>query len=269
MASQVTSCSSTHFDALFRLISRLRAKDGCPWDRKQTPDTLSVYLIEEMYELVEAIIADDTDAIREELGDVIFQILFLANLYQEQDRIVLDEVLDQITDKMIRRHPHVFGRNKLENAHQVKQWWRQIKKREKAASQSLLESIPTGMPAFMRAYRISERVAEIGFDWQDLQSVISQAESEWREFKAEVNTVASQKEQNPNLAMEFGDVLFTMVNVAMLAGIHPEKSLIQSIQKFISRFQGMESMAADQNKELEAFSREELELLWKRAKQKK
>jgi tetrapyrrole methylase family protein/MazG family protein len=121
----------------------------------------------------------------------------------------------------------------------------------------------------MRAYRISERVAGIGFDWPGLQSVIAQAESEWREFKAEVNTVASRKEQNPNLAMEFGDVLFTMVNVARLAGIHPERSLIQSIQKFISRFQDMESMAADQNKDLEAFSREGLELLWKRAKQKK
>lgn len=260
---------SAHFDALLNLIARLRAKDGCPWDRKQTPNSLSAYLIEEMYELVEAIVADDTDAIREELGDVIFQVLFVAYLYQEQDRFELDEVLIQIQEKMIRRHPHVFGKNKLDNANQVKQWWREIKKKEKTAFQSLLESIPTGMPALMRAYRISERVAGIGFDWEDLQSVISQTESEWREFKTEINSAAQSKEQNPNSAMEFGDVLFTMVNVARLAGIHPERSLIQSIQKFTRRFQDMESMAAEQDRDLEAFSREELELLWKKAKQKK
>ncbi len=267
MAHEVMTDSRAHFDALLQLIARLRAEDGCPWDRKQTPHTLSAYLIEEMYELVEAITADDTDAICEELGDVIFQILFLAIMYQEQGRFTLSESLEQIREKMIRRHPHVFGREKADSARMVKQRWRQIKKREKGNSQSLLASVPTGMPALMRAYRISERAAGIGFDWEDLPSVMAQAELEWTEFKEEIDRAAdSLDEHHTDTAMEFGDVLFTLVNVARLAGVHPERSLIRSIQKFISRFQRMEIMAAEQKRDLEAFERQDLERMWKRVK---
>jgi tetrapyrrole methylase family protein/MazG family protein len=267
MAGKMTTDSTAHFDALMHLIARLRADDGCPWDQKQTPHTLAAYLIEEMYELVEAITSDDTEAIREELGDVLFQILFLATLYQEQRRFALTEALDQIREKMIRRHPHVFGRDKVDSAQQVKLRWRQIKKREKGDSQSLLASIPTGMPALMRAYRISERAAGVGFDWEDLSSVMAQAELEWNEFKDEINrTPASSEGHNDDAAMEFGDVLFTMVNVARLAGVHPERSLIRSIQKFIGRFQRMESMAAKQDKDLDAFERDDLERMWKQIK---
>lgn len=267
MAGEMTEDSRAHFDALLHLIAKLRAEDGCPWDRKQTPQTLVAYLIEEMYELVEAITADDTDAICEELGDVLFQILFLAALYQEQRRFALTEALDQIRDKMIRRHPHVFGRDKVDSADQVKQRWRQIKKREKGNSQSLLASIPTGMPALMRAYRISERAAGIGFDWEDLPSVLAQAELEWYEFKDEINRIqASSNGQSDDAEMEFGDVLFTLVNVARLAGVHPERSLIRSIQKFIGRFHQMESMAAKQGKDLDTFSSDGLEQMWQQAK---
>jgi tetrapyrrole methylase family protein/MazG family protein len=267
MAGEMTADSNAHFDALLHLIAKLRAEDGCPWDRKQTPHTLTAYLIEEMYELVEAITADDTDAICEELGDVLFQILFLATLYQEQRRFALAEALDRIRQKMIRRHPHVFGSEKVDSADQVKQRWRQIKKRENGNSQSLLATIPTGMPALMRAYRISERAAGIGFDWEDLPSVLAQAELEWCEFKDEINiAAASSNGQNDDVAMEFGDVLFTMVNVARLAGVHPERSLIRSIQKFIGRFQQMESMAAKQGRDLDTFSRDGLEKMWQRVK---
>ncbi len=267
MAREMTADSKAHFDALLHLIARLRSEDGCPWDRKQTPHTLAAYLIEEMYELVEAITADDTEAICEELGDVLFQILFLAVMYQEQGRFALNESLVQIRDKMIRRHPHVFGRDKVDSAQKVKQRWRQIKKREKSHSQSLLASVPTGMPALMRAYRISERAAGIGFDWEDLSSAMAQAELEWNEFKDEIHRAsASPDEHNADAAMEFGDVLFTLVNVARLAGVHPERSLIRSIQKFIGRFQRMESMAAEQKRDLDTFSRQDLELMWNRAK---
>jgi tetrapyrrole methylase family protein/MazG family protein len=267
MADEIARHSTADIDALVRLIARLRAEDGCPWDRKQTPHTLSAYLIEEMYELVEAITADDTDAICEELGDVLFQLLFLAVLYQECGRFTLNEALERIEDKMVRRHPHVFGGDKLESAHQVKQRWRQIKKREKGDSQSLLASIPTGMPALMRAYRISERVAGIGFDWEDLSAVMAQAELEWQEFKDEINrTTNSSDGENHDAAMEFGDVLFTMVNVARLSGLHPERSLIRAIQKFIHRFQRMESMASNQGRDLELFSRDDLEQMWLQVK---
>jgi tetrapyrrole methylase family protein/MazG family protein len=267
MARKMTADTKAHFDALLQLIARLRAEDGCPWDRKQTPHTLAAYLIEEMYELVEAITADDTDAICEELGDLLFQILFLAVLYQEQGCFTLNESLAQIRGKMIRRHPHVFGDAKVDSAREVKQRWRQIKKREKGDSHSLLASVPTGMPALMRAYRISERAAGIGFDWENLSSVMAQAELEWNEFKDEINRATTlPDEQNADAAMELGDVLFSLVNVARLAGIHPERSLIRSIQKFIGRFQRMESMAAEQKRDLEAFSRQDLERMWKRAK---
>jgi tetrapyrrole methylase family protein/MazG family protein len=267
MAGEIMTHSTTDIDALLRLIAQLRAENGCPWDRKQTPHTLASYLIEEMYELVEAITADDTGAICEELGDVLFQILFLAELYQEQRRFTLTEALERIEEKMIRRHPHVFGGDKLDSAVQVKQRWRQIKKREKGNSQSLLASIPTGMPALMRAYRISERVAGIGFDWEDLPSVMAQAESEWQEYKDEINrTTALSNEENRDAEMEFGDVLFTMVNVARLSGVHPERSLISAIQKFIGRFQRMETMASNQGRDLDMFSRDDLEQMWQQAK---
>jgi tetrapyrrole methylase family protein/MazG family protein len=267
MAGEIMTDSTIDIDTLLRLIARLRAEDGCPWDRKQTPHTLAAYLIEEVYELVEAVTADDTDAICEELGDVLFQILFLAALYQEEGRFTLAEALDRIHDKMIRRHPHVFGDDKLDSAHQVKQRWRQIKKREKGNAQSLLASIPTGMPALMRAYRISERVAGIGFDWEDLSSVMAQTESEWHEFKDEINRKAPlSDEANNDVAMEFGDVLFTMVNVARLSGVHPERSLIGAIQKFIGRFQQMEAMAARKGRDLDMYTRDDLEQMWQQVK---
>lgn len=267
MADAMTSETTAHFDALLHLIARLRAEDGCPWDRRQTPDTLTTYLIEEVYELVEAVTQDDTEAIREELGDVVFQILFLAFLYQEQGRFALNEALDTIREKMIRRHPHVFGQDSVNDTHEVRQRWRQLKKQEKHPSQSLLATVPEGMPALMRAYRISERAAGAGFDWQNLAAVMDQAELEWKEFKVEILDSATSSAGEPgNAAMEFGDVLFTLVNVARLAGMHPEQSLIRSIQKFIRRFQSMERMAVEQNKDLEDFSREDLERLWDRAK---
>ena len=253
-------------EALRRLIATLRGENGCPWDQKQTPDTLSVYVIEEIYELVEAIAADDTDAILEELGDALFQLLFVAHLYEQAGRFSLDQVLERIITKMIRRHPHVFGEDKVESAGEVKQRWRKIKQQEKGVRDSLLDSIPSGMPALMRAYRISERAAATGFDWDDLAGVMAQAELEWDEFKAEVGHEKPSGAERSKAAMEFGDVLFTLVNVARLAGIHPETSLSQSSQKFIRRFKYMEEHAGRRSGSLESLSRDEMEKLWQAAK---
>lgn len=268
MARQKDLTDTTSFKDILELIAALRAESGCPWDRKQTPHTMTAYLIEEMYELVDAIESDDTEAICDELGDVVFQVLFVLYLYQSTGRVTLEEVLGRNRSKMIRRHPHVFGEEKVDNTDQVKTNWRRIKKEEKGSKiDSLLSSVPTGMPALMRAYRLSERAAGIGFDWNNLPSVIAQAESEWTEFKQEVDDRHSRTEAGTGqMAMEFGDVLFTLVNVARKAKIHPEKALIQSIRKFVRRFQRMEAAAADQNAELEALSQEEMERLWKIAK---
>jgi MazG family protein len=250
------------------LIATLRGENGCPWDRKQTPASLTVYLIEEAFELVQAITSDDTAAIRDEMGDVLFQVLFLMHLYHEQGRFGPTDVLGRNLAKMIHRHPHVFGTDKVESAGEVKERWREIKKQEKgAAAGSLMDSVPSGLPALLRAYRISERAAGIGFDWDSVKGVMVQAEAEWREFNDELappeGTQAPSKER---IVEEFGDVLFTLVNVARLAGIHPETALSRATEKFVRRFKRMEVMAAEQGRALESVPREEMEEFWRCAK---
>ncbi len=254
------------FEALRRLIATLRSEDGCPWDRKQTPTTLSTYLIEEIYELVDAIATGDPAAVLEELGDVLFQVFFVAYLYEQEHRFTLQQVLERIIGKMVHRHPHVFGSEKVVSAREVKEQWRRIKQQEKGESQSLLESIPSGMPALMRAYRISERAAGTGFDWDGLAEVMTQAEQEWAEFRTEVGDGSASEMDRSKAAMEFGDVLFTLVNVARLAGIHPETALSRSTRKFIRRFNWMETAAKTEGSDLEDLSRDVMDRLWKTAK---
>jgi len=266
MATPVKDIGAPSFEALLRLIAILRGEEGCPWDRKQTPATLSIYLIEEIYELVEAITSDDTEAVLEELGDVLFQVFFMAYLYEQAQRFSFQQVLEKIIGKMVHRHPHVFGSEKVDTADEVKQRWRRIKQQEKGVKHSLLDSVPASMPALMRAYRISERAAGTGFDWDDLSGVMKQAEQEWIEFTAETGDVATSEMAKSKASMELGDVLFTLVNVARLAGIHPETALSQSTQKFIRRFKCMEAMAADNLSTLESLPRDEMERLWQAAK---
>ena len=255
--------------ALFDLITTLRGENGCPWDRKQTPASIAVYLIEETYELVEAIHTGDTDAVLEELGDVLFQILFLVTLYQKY--FDFSEVVQRNLAKMVRRHPHVFGGAEVKDEREIRQRWREIKQQEKAnaAIGSVLDSVPAGMPGLMRAYRIAERAAGTGFDWDNLWGAIRQVEAEWEEFKGELKmdepAVGIRKKR---ATMEFGDVLFTMVNVARMAGIHPETALVRSTRKFILRFQLMEAAAAANDKRVEDLARDEMEALWIEAKKR-
>jgi len=261
---------SPTFAGVLELIAALRAKNGCPWDRKQTPKSMTVYLIEEAFELVEAIEADDTAAILEEMGDVLFQVLFLMYLYQQEGRFSLTDVLARNLAKMIHRHPHVFGTDKVEDAGQVKERWRQLKQQEKKGKEagSILDSVPSGLPALLRAYRISERAAGIGFDWDTPAGVMVQAEAEWEEFKDEVALLTQEASgDRARVQMEFGDVLFTMINVARLVGVHPESALSQSTLKFIKRFKHMEKLAAEQGKTISEVPRQGMELLWAAAKE--
>jgi tetrapyrrole methylase family protein/MazG family protein len=252
--------------SLIDLIAALRGDSGCPWDRKQTPSTLTVYLIEEMFELVEAINTNNPDGVLEELGDVLFQILFVVQMYQHDGQFSLEQVLERIIRKMIRRHPHVFGSKNVENAEEVKAQWRRIKQQEKDAQESLLDSIPSGMPALMKAYRVSERAAGTGFDWDSLEGVMTHARQEWGEFEAEVDKPNAIEANKQKITMELGDVLFSLVNVARLAKVHPETALSRSTQKFIRRFKQMEAMAAEENHRLEGLSKDEMEQLWNKAK---
>lgn len=254
--------------AMVRLVDTLRGENGCPWDRKQTPQSLSVYLIEEVFELVEAIESGEREAIREELGDVLFQLVFMTRLLQEQGKLDFDEVVETNTEKMIRRHPHVFGNTSVADSEEVKKQWRRIKQKEKnhRHQRSLLDSVPTGLPALMRAYRISERAAGGGFDWDDLGGVIRKVEEEWEEFKTAVREEHEGPGSREAVAMEFGDLLFTLVNVARFAKIHPETALGSATEKFSRRFRHMETEIKATDRSLDTVGRDELDHLWEKSK---
>jgi tetrapyrrole methylase family protein / MazG family protein len=255
---------------LINLIETLRGKNGCPWDQKQTPRSMSIYLIEEMYELVEAIIRKDIHHICEELGDVLFHILFITEIYKEKGKFDLEEVIGKIIEKMLRRHPHVFGDAKVDNVEDVRKQWHHIKQTEKndEPSTSVLSSVPKGLPALMRAYQVSERAAHTGFDWDDISGVIAKAEEEWEEFKNEVGSDSEKETNRQKKSMEFGDVLFTLMNVARFAGIHPESALAESINKFEKRFKFMEAEISKTGKSIDNCTRIEMNHLWEKAKQK-
>ena len=257
-------------ESIIELIDALRGKDGCPWDKKQTPQTISVYLVEEVYELVDAIESGDHNSVCEELGDVLFHILFLVSLFRDMKRFDFESVVDLNVKKMTRRHPHVFGKDRVGSADEVRERWHKIKMKEKnnMTIDSVLESVPSKLPALMRAYRISERAAKTGFDWNDIFGVLKKVEEELTELK----TVLKKEDRTSNdadiLALEFGDILFTLVNVARFANIHPEIALKRSINKFEKRFKYMENRISNNGKNIESTSQEEMDVLWEEAKNK-
>lgn len=252
---------------LEKLITILRGENGCPWDKKQDPNSISIYLIEEVYELVDAILNEDPDLIMEELGDVLFQVLFLSDLFSELGYFDLQKVVTNNIEKMKRRHPHVFGNEIIEKVEQIKSRWNQIKAEERINDQSsLLSSIPKGMPTLLRAYRLSERAAGVGFDWDNIEAVMEQVKEEWFEFIDEIKSKKRNGDENKKSAMEFGDILFSLVNIARFAKIHPETALMDSIQKFEKRFRFMEKKVRQKGQNLESLSRKEWNLLWREAK---
>jgi len=230
---------------------------------------MSIYLVEEMYELVEAIESGDPRLVCEELGDVLFHIVFLSGLFEENGHFTLDDAADLNRQKMTRRHPHVFGNESVQNSEEVRQRWHQIKMTEKktATEGSLLDSVPSKMPALMRAYRVSERVGRYGFDWDDISEVIQKAEEEWLELKSELSLARQKSDNQEQVALEFGDVMFTLVNVARFARIHPETALNSSLKKFEKRFQYMEKVLSERGDRIDTVSRQELEHLWELAKE--
>lgn len=257
-----------YIERLIEIIDTLRGENGCPWDRQQTPRSMALYLKEEMFELLEAIESGSPDDICEELGDVLFQILFIARIYQDKGGFSISDVARMNCEKMVSRHPHVFGDERVESVEQIKQKWHEIKQTEKnhASKASVLDSVPSMLPPLMRAYRISERAARTGFDWTDISEVLHQAEAEWNEFKEELERAGEQGEEAGRIGMEFGDVLFTLVNVARFARIHPETALTDSINKFIRRFRHMEQQIHERGNTLESVPRDEKETMWATAK---
>lgn len=263
--SQSTSTSIHRLEAL---IEALRGEDGCPWDKKQTPDTMTRYLIEEVYELADAILSKNTTSVCEEAGDVLFQLLFLIHLYTESGIFGLSEVVNKNVEKMVRRHPHVFGDVSAQTPEMVSENWDKIKLKEKGLTRQrwTLSSIPKSMPALLRAAMVSERAAKTGFDWDDISGVMTKVMEEWGEFSKEINDTDGAPGSD-KAAMEFGDIMFTMVNVARFAHIHPETALMQSIQKFEKRFNHMEEQAIEAGKDMDSLSFQEMHTLWNEAKE--
>jgi MazG family protein len=224
--------------------------------------------LEEVYELVDAIESKDPEGVCEELGDVLFHILFLSILFREMGHFDIKDVIDLNVKKMTRRHPHVFGNQSVSSVEEVRAKWHQIKKQEKrlAKKESILNSIPEGFPALMRAYRVSERAAKTGFDWNDISGVMQKAEEEWSELKSVLKKENQSQKDQDLLALEFGDVLFTLVNVARFAHIHPETALRNSTKKFIKRFKYMEKLIAESRRNIESVSQREKDELWEEAK---
>lgn len=255
-------------DKLIQLVKTLRGENGCPWDKKQTPGTMAGYLVEEAYELIDAVESGNPAKVCEELGDVLFLILFIVRLFEESGHFAMKDVVSGNYEKMVRRHPHVFSNDTVDSADEVKYKWSTIKMKEKTGGQaeSILDSVPVSLPALMRAYRISERAAEAGLDWNDISGVVKKVEEEWSEFKSELTEKNRAKINRERTAREFGDILFTLVNVARFAQLDPETALRKSTKKFEKRFQYVEGMLSKKGKNLESISLSEMNSLWEKAK---
>ncbi|MDY6824698.1 MAG: nucleoside triphosphate pyrophosphohydrolase [Thermodesulfobacteriota bacterium] len=265
---ELTDDTGMRFEQLNRLmkiIETLRGENGCPWDRKQTPRSMTIYLIEEIYELVDAIEAESEEEICEELGDVLFHILFIASIFRGKNAFDMEDVAGSVADKMVRRHPHVFGDKTADSVDDVKNRWHKIKKKEKNGrdSTSVMDSVPRGIPALIRAYRLTERASRVGFDWPDLAGVMDKTHEEVAEL-----TDAIKTGDRAAVADELGDVLFTMVNLARFLKVHPDTALSDAVTKFETRFRTMEKNLAKTDRTLEGVDFETLDALWEEVKKK-
>lgn len=251
------------FEDLVDVMAKLRGPNGCPWDREQNHRTLERYLIEECYEVLDAIEADDADALSEELGDVLLQVVFHAQLAAEEGLFDIGDVITRIVEKLVRRHPHVFGSVSVENAEEVLRNWEAIKRSEKAPGwrKSALDGIPKRLPALMRAMEVSKRAAKVGFEWEHLEDVFQKVDEELRELR---DAVAAGREEA--VREELGDLLFALVNIARWQRVDAEEALRTMLARFAARFRWMEDQARSQGRDLKDLPLNELDDLWNQAK---
>lgn len=244
------------------VITDLLGPEGCPWDRKQTPDTLCDYLVEECFELVHAVRSQEPGDVREELGDLFFLLLFLAELYERSGKFTLSETFSLNADKMIRRHPHVFGNCTVDSQEQVLRNWERIKRQEKTAiNPGLFDSLPPGLPPLLKAYRIHSKAARAGFTWENDQDVEVQLRMEWDEWlrsRGEGDHAACEE--------EFGDYLFTLAEYARRQNIKPNAALDKANNKFLRRFRAMERLARERGESLDRMSFARMDDLWNEVK---
>lgn len=262
--------SSDPLRRLEEIMEELRSENGCPWDREQNHRSLRPYVIEEAYEVVEAIDLGDADKLREELGDLLLQVVFHAQIGREAGLFTLSDVAEGINAKLIRRHPHVFSDVQVEGVEGVLDNWQQIKKAEKGLDPSVyvpsLSGVMKGLPSLQRAEEVQAKAAKTGFDWPSIEGPVEKI----REELGELMEVWQNRENSPHRAErieeEFGDLLFSMVNAARFLGVHPELALNRTIEKFIRRFHQMEAMAIGEGKSLRNMDLEEMDVLWESVK---
>jgi XTP/dITP diphosphohydrolase len=245
------------FDRLLTIMDELRAQ--CPWDKKQTMETLRHLTIEETYELGDAILENDLQEVKKELGDVLLHIVFYAKIGSETDDFDIADVCNTICEKLISRHPHIYGDVKVADEEEVKRNWENLKLKE--GKTSVLEGVPASLPALVKASRIQEKVAGVGFDWEEPHQVFEKLQEELGELQHEINSDNQDK-----IEAEFGDVLFSMINYARFLKVNPENALERTNKKFIKRFQYLESKAKKMNKSLKEMTLAEMDVYWNEAK---
>ena len=247
------------FGRLLDVLDELREK--CPWDRKQTNESLRPNTIEETYELCEAIINCDNDAIKKELGDVLLHVVFYSKIGEEQGLYDVAEVCNALCDKLIFRHPHVFGDVSVDGSRQVEQNWEQIKLKEKGGNKTVLAGVPSGLPALVKSFRIQEKACNVGFDWEQREQVWDKVKEEFEELQREIAMGNAD-----GMEAEMGDFIFSLVNAARLYKINPENALERTNQKFIRRFNYVEQGALSQGRNLKEMTLAEMDALWNEAK---
>ncbi|MBT2735284.1 nucleoside triphosphate pyrophosphohydrolase [Bacillus sp. ISL-7] len=253
-----------NFSKLREIIAELRSPTGCPWDREQTHESLKKYLIEETYEVIDAINHEDIDHLIEELGDVLLQVMLHAQIGEDDGYFSIDDIIEGLSAKMIRRHPHVFGNGQADNAEEVVRNWQEIKKLEKGeVPASLLEGVSMALPNLLRAYELQKKAAKVGFDWQEITPALEKVKEELEEF---VNELDGTDEGMARAKGEFGDLLFAFVNVARFLKIHPEEALFETNEKFTRRFQFVEEKVKGSGRTFEEHTLEQLDLYWDEAK---
>lgn len=250
------------FARLLDIMDELREK--CPWDREQTNESLRANTIEETYELAEAILGNDNAEIKKELGDLLLHVVFYAKIGEEKQAFDIADVCNSLCDKLIFRHPHVFGDQKLESAGKVEQSWEQLKLKEKGRKQSVLEGVPASLPSMIKAYRIQDKARNAGFDWNRRHDVWDKVKEESEELEAEI-----EKMDGDGMEAEFGDMLFSIINAARLYKVNPDNALERTNKKFIYRFNYMEKRVKEQGLSLKEMTLDEMEAIWQEAKRKR
>lgn len=249
------------FGRLLDILDELRVK--CPWDRKQTNESLRTNTIEETYELSEALMREDNTDIKKELGDLLLHIVFYAKIGDEKEAFDIKDVCDSLCDKLIYRHPHVFGHAEADTAGKVEQNWEQLKLKEKGGNKTVLAGVPASLPSVVKAYRIQDKVRNVGFDWEEREQVWDKVNEEFNELKAEISRMDADK-----MEAEFGDLFFSLINAARLYKINPDTALERTNQKFIRRFNYLEEKTIQQGRSLKEMTLAEMDEIWNEAKEK-